>query len=299
MRAIFVYPQGRLGNLLFQLTAAGEVAADGGYIITMASEATDYFAWDGKLLTLPCPKRWRTRATSIWMRTLRLLANLGLVGVIEPARMPVSDGYETEIVELKTNIGLLPGIFVTLGFFHHDKFKKMRPRLTRQVIEVAEKRLRGVPIESRVGVHFRFGDYETWSVYGIQGANLPVTYYINAFKIIEQKIKDPYYIIFSDDPHKARSIMREAGRTCIAYEGGSAIDDFAGMASCSHAVLSASSFAWWAAELISNSDKLVVAPEYWLGFKSQCWYPAQIKTEGFIYVPSSVPTFVSSTDGTR
>jgi hypothetical protein len=295
MRAIIVYPQGRLGNLLFQFTAAGEVA-DGGYIITLASEATDHFMWDGKLLILPCPKPWRSLATSFWVRTLRLLSHMELVGVIKPARVVVDNGYETEVVELKTKIGLFPGIFVTFGFFHHDQFKKMRPKLTREVRAAAEERLKDIPNESRVGVHFRFGDYETWSVYGIQGTNLPVAYYMNAFKVIEQKVKDPCYIIFSDDIRQARSLMRETGKACIVYEGISAIEDFAGMASCSHAVVSASSFAWWAAELISNLDKLVVAPEYWLGFKSQCWFPAQIKTKGFIYVSSSVEMLVSSTD---
>jgi hypothetical protein len=284
MKTVFVYPQGRLGNLLFQLTASGEVVADGGYIINLASQATDHFIWDGKLITLPCPKRWRDLATSIWIRILHLIVNSGLIGVIEPNRRHVTNGYESESFELNAKEGFLPGIFVLQGFFHHDKFKKMQPRLKRSVLNVAEKRLEGIAVESRVGVHFRFGDYVTWSVYGVQGVDLPVSYYINSFKTIEQNIKDPCYIIFSDDLQKAKSVMHAAGRQCVVYEGETAIEDFAGLASCSHAVLSASSFAWWAAKLISNPDKLVVAPEYWLGFKSEYWYPVHIKTDGFTYV---------------
>ena len=284
MKFVLVYPQGRLGNLLFQLVAACEVAADDGYIINLASEAPDYFDWDGKLITLPCPKQWRTFVNRIWLRLLRLLSKSGLIGLVKPIKLTVSNGYESEDIELKTKEGFMPGIIILQGFFHHDKFKKTQPRIKRNIINTTEKRLQGIAVESRVGVHFRFGDYEMWSVYGVKGAELPLSYYLNAFNLIDQDIKDPCYIIVSDDIQKAKSLMHEAGRQHVVFEGETAMEDFSCLASCSHAVLSASSFSWWAAKLISNPQKLVIAPEFWLGFKSDYWYPTQIKTDGFTYV---------------
>ena len=36
--------------------------------------------------------------------------------------------------------------------------------------------------------------------------------------------------------------------------------------------------------LITYPDKIVLAPEFWAGFKSRVWFPAFIKTEHFLYL---------------
>ncbi len=55
------------------------------------------------------------------------------------------------------------------------------------------------------------------------------------------------------------------------------------MSLCNHAILSASSFSWWGAALMSTPQKFVIGPQYWLGFKSNEWFPDSIKNDDWIH----------------
>jgi hypothetical protein len=50
--------------------------------------------------------------------------------------------------------------------------------------------------------------------------------------------------------------------------------------------LSPSSFAWWSAFVYQRADKILIAPTYWAGFRSNLWYPPTIATEGVEYYPA-------------
>jgi hypothetical protein len=60
--------------------------------------------------------------------------------------------------------------------------------------------------------------------------------------------------------------------------------DMAAISLCDHAIISASTFAWWGAYLIKNPNRKILAPSYWAGFKSKEWFPSDIHTCNFEYI---------------
>ncbi len=69
------------------------------------------------------------------------------------------------------------------------------------------------------------------------------------------------YMIFTDDVAWCRE--RFKGSNIDYSTGRSGIQDFALISACSHAIISNSSFSWWAAWLNANPEKQVVAPKKW------------------------------------
>jgi hypothetical protein len=56
------------------------------------------------------------------------------------------------------------------------------------------------------------------------------------------------------------------------------------MAHCRSIVIANSSFSWWAAWLNDNPDKIVMAPEFHLGFRVGRWVPGGIAVDGWQYL---------------
>ncbi len=278
------FPQGRLGNIFFQLVAANEAMDTPVRVVTFASEATDYFNWDENFLIIPCPKYLRARLIFIWICFLRLLCALKIVGTIKPELIYLPNGFSSEGINVKTQKGLISNIYILMGFFQHDRYKKLKPKVKKNMMNYAEFKLKSIPKQSRVAVHLRFKDYTHFSIYGNEGAELHLSYYLKAFALMEQYVESPDYIVFSDDLERAKVIMEKTQKKFNYHSEGDPVLDLVAMSTCSHAIVSASSFAWWGAELINNPSKIIIAPKYWLGFKSKCWFPLQIKTAGFKYV---------------
>lgn len=284
MKLLFIYPQGRLGNLLFQISAANKIAEEcNGLALAFASEATDYFFWK-KVIAIPCPFYFRKLGRRLWCTGLKIFESQGLFGIIKPKISFVHEKFETEEADLLYKTGYCKNIFITKGFFQYEGFMSNELKMPENLLNKATQSLLKIPYTSRVGVHFRFGDYADWSVYGIQGSVLPDQYYRRAFEKIEREIKAPIYIVFTDDINQAEATMKRVDRDFVFFDWNSVMLDFASMAACSHLILSASTFAWWAAKLIDNPNKIILAPQYWLGFKSKKWFPKSIKTAGFTYI---------------
>lgn len=116
-----------------------------------------------------------------------------------------------------------------------------------------------------VAVHFRRGDYASNPGFSRQIGVLPKAYYQRALAVVLGQVPQATAFVFSDDidcterewegPTPAVSV-RAAGAA-------NAYDELRLMSLCRHAVISNSTFAWWAAWLNPNPAKLVVAPRPW------------------------------------
>jgi hypothetical protein len=107
-----------------------------------------------------------------------------------------------------------------------------------------------------VGVHVRRGDYVSLQDYhGL----MPIAYYQNCINSIRQKYPHAKPFIFSDDPDWCHeNIEGEIIST------GDRFWDMHLMSQCQHAVISNSSYGWWAAFLGDNkADRIVCAPRKW------------------------------------
>jgi Glycosyl transferase family 11 len=111
-----------------------------------------------------------------------------------------------------------------------------------------------------VAVHVRlFDDPTTTEVH-----DLSSNYYKNAIELIEKKVKDPHYFLFSDTPEAAitKVNLPKDRVTCVSNNTGdeNAYADLWLMSQCQHFITANSTFSWWAAWLSSNPNKIVATP---------------------------------------
>lgn len=103
-----------------------------------------------------------------------------------------------------------------------------------------------------VSVHVRRTDYAVYDWI------LEPAYYERAFKRIRQRINDPKFYIFSDDPDWCRDHLPD-GKIVHMKE----LEDFWLMSQCKHQIIANSTYSFWAAYLNKNPDKVVVYPQNW------------------------------------
>lgn len=116
-----------------------------------------------------------------------------------------------------------------------------------------------------VSIHVRRGDYvsnpETNSVHGVCG----LEFYFKAIGMIREKIDNPCFFIFSDDPEWACCNIKPDAPTIYVKHNDCSKDseDICLMSMCKHHIIANSSFSWWGAWLSRNPDKTVIAPRRW------------------------------------
>ena len=87
-------------------------------------------------------------------------------------------------------------------------------------------------------------------------------YYRKAIQIVNEKINNPVFFVFSD----RIDIAKEKYNFDVDVQFIEGFNDYESlrlMYNCKHFVLVNSSFAWWGAYLSSNKDKLIIAPSKW------------------------------------
>jgi hypothetical protein len=87
-----------------------------------------------------------------------------------------------------------------------------------------------------------------------------VEYYQRAMALFPA---DALFVVFSDRINWCKKHFLKLGRPCVFIEGNSETEDLFLMSMMKHQVIPNSTFAWWAAYLNKNPDKIVVAPSSW------------------------------------
>jgi hypothetical protein len=168
------------------------------------------------------------------------------------------------------------------GFFQTDWYLKhlqgelninIRPRY---VQEFQDKFGEVFNKEKTVVVHIRRTDYMN---YGKRDISLPMEYFKKRLDAIADL--DSYRVFFvSDDIAHVRSYFKE--KPNFVYSSNNEITDFQIIKNADIAIISNSSFAWWAAYL-SEKKNTVYAPKNWLGFRIGKEHPKKVMTERFIW----------------
>lgn len=116
-----------------------------------------------------------------------------------------------------------------------------------------------------ISLHVRRGDYVTNPKAQSKMGNLGLGYYEKAMKVIEEKVTNPVYFIFSDDAEwvKANLKISQPHHYVTGNSGAEAFRDMRLMSRCHHHIIANSSFSWWGAWLNSKFDKIVIAPKIW------------------------------------
>jgi len=128
-----------------------------------------------------------------------------------------------------------------------------------------------------VSIHVRRGDYlnPIWA-----GSHMVIkdkAYFEDAAALIEDRIGEAHFYIFSDDMAWVKENIRLSNCTYVDHNSGknSYLDMYL-MSLCKHNIISNSTFSWWGAWLNQNPDKIVVMPDRWLQNNSaQGIFPSQ------------------------
>ena len=112
-----------------------------------------------------------------------------------------------------------------------------------------------------VSIHFRRGDYVGNAVHETDKTE----YYKEAMKIIESKVENPVYFLFSDDiPWVKENFTTNFETHYVDFnDAATNFEDIKLMSSCKHNIMANSSFSWWGAWLNPNPNKIVIAPKLW------------------------------------
>ena len=110
-----------------------------------------------------------------------------------------------------------------------------------------------------VSVHIRKGDYVNSGM-----INLTLEYYKMAQKVIESRVDNPKYFIFTDDKHAIKDFIKIFEDSCVIVEGNignKSYRDMQLMSLCKHNIIANSTFSFWGAYLNTNIKKMVIAPD--------------------------------------
>lgn len=172
-------------------------------------------------------------------------------------------GY-TDFKYFKRNNYQFYGTFESAKYFNSIKStlqKEFTPKY--DILEKNKQLYKSIEDSNSVCVSIRRGDFVTNPEYKKDFYVCTEEYFYDAIEEIKKRVKNPKFIVFSDDINWVKENMNFPKGT--EYETG---DDpiwekLRLMYSCKHFILSNSTFSWWAQYLSRNKEKVVCAPKRW------------------------------------
>lgn len=274
---------GGLGNQMFQYAAGRRAALFNN--VDLKLDITGYENQDGitprkymlhifnikeDFVNLKEIQRLKGARGNIFIRSFSRLKNKITPYYKQPYVRQKSFQFDPNILEISDET-YLDGYWVSEKYFkdiqntiHKEfAFREKPDKKNKRIIDHLKK------LES-VSIHIRRGDYvsdkKTHDYHGICGMD----YYKKAVQIVAQKIRKPYFFIFSDDPEWAKkNIKIKHPNKIVDYNFGKKDhEDLRLMSLCNHNIIANSSFSWWGAWLNKNPNKIVIAPKRWFADQS-------------------------------
>jgi hypothetical protein len=247
---------GGLGNQLFQYAAAKSLAIEkkkklridisqfGSY--KLHNYALNHFNITSNIYKKP--NKYLRKITSFFYKNIRY--------------KEVGFGYNKDLIQIDGAAVFLVGYFQSEKYFlKYEKeirkdFEIITPlkKITKETIEQIQK-------VNSVSIHIRRGDY---LINPMHNTNKEY-YYEKALEIIENRIENPVFFVFSDDMDWVK-LNFSTKRETVFIDFNDALTNFEDlklMSSCKHNIIANSSFSWWGAWLNQNPDKIVIAPKQW------------------------------------
>ena len=132
--------------------------------------------------------------------------------------------------------------------------------------EKAKEMIAQVSSENSVFIGIRRGDYVSSRKSRKRYDNFSMSYYLSSIKAIKEKVEDPVFYVFSNDIEWCKKNVDFGDNIVVYREKDNQVSDFEElliMSNCKHAIILNSTFHWWAAFLIKNKKKIVIAPSEW------------------------------------
>ncbi len=173
--------------------------------------------------------------------------------------------FDSAVIRIKNSIYLF-GYWQSEKYFIDFKSEILNDFSLKNPPTVETKEMKDIiDTKNSVSMHVRRGDYITSSVTNAYHGTCDLFYYQKAIEIIESRIQNIHYFIFSDDLEWVKKNMNfiknktfvELPKSTPDYE------EMFLMSKCKHNIIANSSFSWWGAWLNQNKDKIVIAPNQW------------------------------------
>lgn len=132
-------------------------------------------------------------------------------------------------------------------------------------IELAKK----IQSENSIAIHVRKNE-EYCKIKWYQNT-CHIEYYEQAVKYISDKIDNPKFYVFTDNPDWVRCNFKNFDYELVDHNptsGWGSHFDMQLMSLCKHNIISNSTYSWWGAFLNVNEDKIVIIPNIW--FNPDC-----------------------------
>ena len=177
----------------------------------------------------------------------------------------------------------LEGYWQTEKYFYpiKNEIKNKYFSLKESCSSQAQLLLAEIQSNNAIAVNVRRGDFVNNPFHGTCSPG----YYKKGEEIILSKIDNPYFFVFSDEIEWAQENLHFSGPVKFVgeeYNGRKFQDKIRLMSACKHFIISNSSFAWWAAWLNTNPDKIVIAPKAW--FHNSKWDTKDILPPNWIAI---------------
>jgi hypothetical protein len=153
----------------------------------------------------------------------------------------------------------LMGWFQNENYFSEYRSILLREFTPKEKIKISQRLKKILNENETVSVHIRRNDYKKTK------NDLPIKYYRNAREYIENKVHNPYYIVFSDEITWVKANI-DFGENVIYISDEENLHDYEEllvMSKCKHNIIANSTFSWWGAWLNRNDEKIVIGPRIW------------------------------------
>lgn len=171
------------------------------------------------------------------------------------------------------------------GYYQSEKYFADFANDIRNEFQFKEKLQ--APDGNTVAIHIRRGDYVG------AAAHMVCTpfYYEKAAAYICERVENPVFYVFSEDVEWCKENVK-IPQPCfyICNTDKQSSYDMQLMSLCKHNIISNSTYSWWAAWLNNNPDKIVIAPDKWLGVikhQRDAEIAANIYTDNMIKIPAA------------
>ena len=263
-----------LGNQMFQYAAARALSVrlgDPDVVLAVGEDAKDNFR-KFELDVFDLPMRFTNKIDRLRMalsfgtpshparRFARAVTPFVLLHVLHDEHT----GYDVRFDTAKGNLYLI-GHWQSEKYFTDvaDTIRKdftFRNEPSRPVKAMLDQ----INAANAVAIHVRRGDYagdqRINRIHGVIG----IDYYRTAFETLSQRVSNPHYFVFSDDPEWTRANLQVDGPATYV-SGHSSVEDLRLLTACRHFIIPHSTFSWWGAWLstAAGGEKVVIAPRHW------------------------------------
>jgi hypothetical protein len=270
-RIVIIQLMGGLGNQLFQYAAARRLAYERDAILMLD---ISYYKTDKlreyKLNNYKVQQNFATELETLPFQSRKLFFRL--LRLIKRLIYPYYKGniyFETARYKFDEKF-LQTNNFVYLkGYFQNEKYFLPIESILRNelcpvnpISEYCQKIIERIASANSVSIHIRRGDYASDPKIRATRGLL----YERAVEYIAERVTQPYFFVFSDDPLWARENLnvRHPVTWIDLHPEQKDFEDLWLMSQCHHHIIANSSFSWWGAWLSSFPKKIVIAPDRWV-----------------------------------